>query len=180
MKVISDRVSILAKDNLLSIVILSNTSKQKLIGLFLWLFAWTVCGIIVFANYFKTHDQNARLFIIVYLSFWAYFEYKIIKVFMWRRNGKEKIWIKDGYLHYQKGINKRGKINEYEVSLINDLKQHELSNTSWADNINQSFWVKGGERLSFNCQGKTILFGMQLNDNESVGVFKELSKHLKI
>ncbi len=178
MKVISDRVSILSKDNLVSVVILSNTSKQKLIGLFLWLFAWTVCGLIVFINYFKTTDQNAKLFIIVYLSFWAYFEYKIAKVFMWRRNGKEKIWLKEGFLNLQKEINGRGKVTEYEVSLINDFKEIELSNTSWADNINQSFWVKGGERLSFEHQGKVVLFGMQLTENEAFEIYKALKKHL--
>lgn len=47
MKVLGKRVSILKKDDLLSIVILPTTDKRKLGLLFLWLMAWTVCGIIV-------------------------------------------------------------------------------------------------------------------------------------
>ena len=47
MKVLGDRISILKKEDLLSIVILPTVDKKKLGILFLWLFAWTVCGVIV-------------------------------------------------------------------------------------------------------------------------------------
>lgn len=53
MKLISDRVSALEKDNVLSFVILPTTEKRKLIVMLLWLIAWSVCGIIVFVNYFN-------------------------------------------------------------------------------------------------------------------------------
>ncbi|MBL7918186.1 MAG: hypothetical protein JNM96_07295, partial [Bacteroidia bacterium] len=91
MKVIGKRISILNKDNLLSIVILPENDKKKLFLMFLWLLAWSVCGIIVLANYFKLTTQDAKLFTIIYLSFWAYFEYKIVRAFIWRRSGKEKL-----------------------------------------------------------------------------------------
>ena len=176
MKVISERVSILKKQNLLSIVILATNDKKKLGLLFLWLMAWTVCGLIVFINYFKLHDQNAKTFIIVYLSFWAYFEYKIVKAFVWKKFGKEKLWIKDGILNYQREINKKGKVKTYNLDLIQELKIIELNNTSWADTINQSFWVKAGERLQFIAQSKVIRFGLQLNDLETNNIYKELKE----
>ena len=75
MKVISPRVSIVEKDNVFSLVILPTTNKKKLFVLFLWLLAWTVCGIIVAANYFKLDSRDAKIFILVYLSFWAYYEF---------------------------------------------------------------------------------------------------------
>ena len=62
MKVIGKRISILKKENLLSIVILPTTDKKKLTLLFLWILAWTTCGIIVFINYFKLLDENIKLF----------------------------------------------------------------------------------------------------------------------
>jgi len=95
MKVIGDRVSILKKDDLLSVVILPIKDNKKVWLMFFWLMAWTVCGFIVLANYFKVTDQNTKIFIIVYLAFWLYFEYKIAKVFVWRRSGKEKLWISE-------------------------------------------------------------------------------------
>jgi hypothetical protein len=175
LKVVSERVSILKKDNLLSIVILATNSRRKLGVMFLWLIAWTVCGLVVFVNYFKLQEQNVKMFIIVYLSFWAYFEYKIVRAFVWKKFGREKIWVQDGILNYQREINKKGKIYKYNLDLVQNLKIIELSNASWADTINQSFWVKAGERLEFSAQAKIVRFGLQLNETEAHTVFKELN-----
>ena len=179
LKVISTRVSILKKEKLVSIVILATNDKKKLGIMFLWLMAWSVCGLIVFMNYFKMQSQDSKTFIIVYMSFWAYFEYKIIKAFIWKKFGKEKLWIQEGTLNYQREINKKGKIQSFNLELVQNLNIIELSNASWADNINQSFWVKGGERLAFSAQSKIIRFGLQLNDTEAQAVFKELKQLVK-
>ncbi len=174
MKVISKRVSILKKEDLVSIVILPTADKRKLGLLFLWLLAWTVCGIIVFANYFKLQQQQPKVYYIIYLSFWAYFEFQILRTFLWKRFGQEKIWIKSGFLNYQRAINGKGKIKDYELEFITDLKLVEVHYSSWADNINQSFWVKGGERIQFTAQTKTVLLGMQLTDEEAREVIREM------
>ncbi|MGZ5221674.1 MAG: hypothetical protein ACXWC7_16415 [Chitinophagaceae bacterium] len=178
MKVIGDRISILKKEDLLSIVILPVTDKKKQGLMFLWLFAWTVCGLIVMVNYPNVKDQNAKLFIIVYLSFWIYYEVKIARAFSWKKFGKEKIWIQHGTLHYQKEIGKKGKIKEYDLQLVNDLKTVDVNEGNFFDFINQSFWVKGGERLELSCQAKTVRFGMQLTDKEAKSIYTELSQFI--
>ena len=175
MKVIGERVSILKKDDLLSIVILPKNDKRKVWLMFLWLLAWTVCGIIVFANYFQVTEQNSKLFIIVYLAFWAYFEYKIVRAFIWRRSGKEKLWITEGTVHYQQEISKRGKIQEFDFSLIQDLQLIEVEERSFSNVINSSFWIKGGERIAFTCQHKNVRFGMQLTDKEAKSIIHEIT-----
>ena len=152
MKLISDRVSVVDKDDVLSVVILPTTDKRKLNIMLLWLLAWTACGFIVFANYFQLTSKDAQLFVIVYLSFWFYFEYKIARAFIWKKYGREKIWLKKGKLFYQKEISGKGKIKEFDLELVSDLKIIELSHTSFADTINQSFWIKGGERIQFQHQ----------------------------
>lgn len=178
MKILGDRISILEKEDVLSIVILSTADKKKLMGLFLWLLAWSVCGVIVLANYFTLADQKAKLFVIIYMSFWAYFEYNIIKVFLWKRSGKEKIWIQSGQLHYQREISGRGKIKQYDAHLISKPEIIELSKTSFADTINQSFWVKGGERIKFESQGKEVRLAMQISDEEARVIQAEISKFI--
>jgi hypothetical protein len=82
--------------------------------MFLWLLAWSVSGVIVIANYFTLQQESAKLCIVIWLAFWAYFEFKIIRVFMWKRFGKEKLWIKNGTLFYQQDINGKGKIKEFD------------------------------------------------------------------
>jgi hypothetical protein len=178
MKVIGDRVSILKKDDLLSIVILPTVDRKKLSLLLLWITAWTVCGLIVFANYFNTTDQNSKLFIIVFLSFWAYYEFKMIRVFVWKKWGKEKIWIQHNILHYQKETRGKGKINEFNIDLINDLKLVEMNESNFSDFLGQSFWVKGGERIELGHQAKIIRFAMQLNDKEAKILLNEIQSFI--
>jgi hypothetical protein len=143
-----------------------------------WLLAWTACGAIVLVNYPKLTDQNTKLFVIVYLSFWAYYEYKITKAFLWRKYGKEKLWVKNGILFYQREIKGRGKVKEYDLNLVSDLKVVEVNEGNFFDFINKSFWVTGGERLELSCQGKAVRFGMQLSDKEAGSLFKELSQFI--
>lgn len=178
MKVIGDRISILKKENLLSIVILPTTDKKKLGLMFLWLMAWSVCGIIVMANYFRMPDQNSKIFIIIYLSFWAYFEFNILRAFIWKKFGKEKLWITDGLLRYQREVNKKGKIREFNLDLVEKFKLIDLSKTSLADTINQSFWVKAGERLEFISLGKTYRLAMQVSDEEARLLFNEITRFI--
>jgi hypothetical protein len=178
MQLISPRVSVLEKDNVFSLVILPTADKKKLGLLFLWLLAWTVCGLIVFANYFQIANKESKIFIIVYLSFWAYYEFKIGRAFLWKKFGREKLWIKKGKIQYQREVSGKGKIHEYDIELVNDLELIELDKSSFADTINQSFWIKGGERLQFQCGPKTVRFGMQLSDEEARKVFNALKNFL--
>ena len=179
MKVIGERISILKKEKLLSIVILPTTDKKKLGIMFLWLMAWTVCGLIVMASYFKLQDKDSKLFVIIYLSFWTYFEYNIIRAFIWKKFGREKLWLKDGILHYQREINQKGKIREYNFDLISPLSLIPLNETSFVDSFYQSFWVKGGERLEFTSQGKTVRLGMQISDEEARTVLSETNDFIR-
>lgn len=178
-QVISKRISILIKDQVFSLVILPTAEKKKVNLMFLWLLAWSVSGVVVMLNYFTLQQQSAKLFIIIWLAFWAYFEFKIIRVFMWKRFGKEKLWIKNGTLLYQQDINGRGKIKEFDLNLITDFDLIALTPGSIADTFSQTFWVKGGERIEFNCQSKIVKFGMQLDDDEAKKIIIALNKFLK-
>lgn len=178
LKVIGKRISVLKKDFTFSLVILPTGDNKKTMLLFLWLLAWSVSGVIIIGNYFTLTNEKAKMMIIVWLGFWAYFEYKIVKVFMWKRFGQEKLWIKNGILHYQQSINGKGKIHEYDINLVSDWRIIPVDNTSFVDQFNQTFWVKGGERIEFTCQGRVIKLGFQILDQEAKSIFDELKKSL--
>lgn len=180
MRVIVDRISILKKNDLLSVVILPTTNKLKLNIMFFWLMAWSVCGVIVLANYFKIDDKDSKLFILIYLSFWAYFEFNISRAFIWKKFGKEKLWIEDGILFYQREINKKGKIKEFNLDLISPLSVIELKATRFTDTINQSFWIKGGERIEFTAQALVVQLGLQINTQEANEIVSEVNKFARL
>lgn len=176
---IGNRSSVFLKDNIFSLVILPSDDKKKVNLMFLWLLAWSVSGVIVIANYFTLQQESAKLFIVIWLAFWAYFEFKIVRVYMWKRFGKEKLWVKNGILFYQQDINGKGKIKEFDTNLISDFEIIALTKGSIADTFSQTFWVKGGERIEFACQSTIIKFGMQLNDDDAIKIITSLNKFLK-
>lgn len=178
-QLISKRSSVLIKDGVFSLVILPTEDKKKTNLLFLWLLAWTISGVIVLGNYFTITQDKAKLLLIIWIAFWAYFEFKIVRVFMWKRFGKEKLWIKNGLLLYKEVINGRGKTKEFDLNLISNLELITLTNGSIADTFSQTFWVKGGERIQLTCQSKVIKFGMQLADDEAKKIISALNKQLK-
>ena len=178
-QLISKRSSVLIKDGVFSLVILPTDDKKKTNLLFLWLLAWTISGVIVIGNYFTITQDKAKLLLIIWIAFWAYFEFKIVRVFMWKRFGKEKLWIKNGLLLYKEDINGRGKTKEFDLNLISNFELITLTNGSIADAFSQTFWVKGGERIQFTCQSKVIKFGMQLADDEAKKIISALNKQLK-
>lgn len=210
MQVISERVSILKKDNVFSMVVLPTDKKWKVNLLFVWLLLWTISGVIYISMYYNASNegsfyryqynlaykqnnnqvmvdiqkdidknQNKRLFLMGIIAFWAYFEYKVSKTFLFRKFGKEKLWIKNGKLFYQREINKRGKIKEYDPALINEFEILKPNRGDFFVQMQESFWVIGGERLMFRYASKFVRFGLQLSDAEAEKVYKEINKELK-
>jgi hypothetical protein len=179
LNVISKRVSISDEGNVFSLVILPTEKNWKLWLLFLWLFAWTICGVLVASNYFAMPDQKGKIIVIVYLSFWAYFEWMIGKTFLFRKFGKEKLWMKNQTLYYQKEVMGKGKVNTYETSLVNQLNKVEQDKSSFITLLNNAFWMLGGETISFNYAAKEIRFGIQLSEEETKKIIFEIKQQLK-
>jgi hypothetical protein len=173
--VIGKRISTLKADGVSSFVIIPTDTNWKLYLLFAWFFLWTVSGFIILANYFTLTDVNTKTAILVWLGFWAYFEFKIGKAFLFKKFGKEKIWIKNGKFNYWRDIAGRGKKLEFDIELIKDLQLVEKNKNDFFQFMNESFWVVGAESISFTYGAKTYRLGIQLNEDDA----KELLKQIK-
>jgi len=179
MECIGKRISVKKKeDHEISIVILSSQDKIKNILLFAWFFAWTVSGIIVFTSYFTINDNNTKIAIIVWLGFWAYFEFKAFKAFTWRKFGVERIKLKEGKLFYKRDVAGRGKIKVYDFNFMKDLKVVEPKENSFIENVNNSYWVIAGEKISFDYYGKEIKIGIQLEKADADELIKVIKKKM--
>ena len=178
MEYIGKRISIKRDEKGVSIVILSTVDKVKKILLFIWFFLWTLSGVIVFSQYFITHDQQTRVAFIVWLGFWAYFEYQIFKAVMWRSFGVEKIKLREGKLFYKKDVSGKCKIKNYEFDFIKDLRVVEQKD-NFFENLNNSYWVIAGEKLAFDYYGKEIKFGIQLDEADAKALFKVIKNRIR-
>lgn len=179
MEYIGKRISIRRKEEEISIVILSTTEKIKKTLLFICFFLWTVSGMIVLTQYFFITDRQTRVALIVWLGFWAYFEYRIFRAYMWRSFGVEKIKLRNGKLFYKRDVAKRGKIKIFEFDFIKDFRLIEPKENSFFESFNNSYWVIAGEKLLFDYYGKEIKFGIQLESADAKALIKLIQKEIK-
>ncbi len=89
-EVIGKRISTLKADGVSSFVIIPTASNWKLNLLFAWLFVWTLSGCIVIGNYFALTNTNTKLVVIMWLGFWAYFEFTTAELLSLKNTGKKR------------------------------------------------------------------------------------------
>jgi len=178
-ELIGKRISVLREGDTASFVILPSDASWKIYLLFGWLFLWTVSGVIVAANYFTMPNLNMKLVLIMWLAFWAYFEFKIGKAFLFRRFGKEKIWVKGGRLYYWRDIAGRGKKLEFDKELVKDFEVIEKNKKDFFASMNESFWVIGGESLVFSYGAKTYRLGIQLPEADARELLRQVKHALR-
>lgn len=177
MKFIGNRISHQSKNGVFSVVIAASVEKYKETLLATWLFFWTASGIYFLAQLFGPFPKETKLFIVVLLSFWAYYEYRVINIWMWRKFGYESIKFMDDKLLIRDVVRGKGKTREFFIDNIQHFMKVKIDN-QWVSSMNQSFWVKGTGQVHFEYQGKLIHFGKQLNDNELSSLLTLVSKEL--
>lgn len=179
MEYIGKRISIKRKEGEASIVILSTVDKLKRTLLFCWFFLWTLSGVIVFSQFFLIHDEKTKVALMIWMGFWAYFEYKIFTAYMWRKFGVEKIKLREHKFFYKRDVAGRGKINVFEFDFIKDLRIIEKKNNSFFDNLNHSYWVVAGECLAFDYYGKEIKLALQIDEKEATELYQLLKNEIR-
>lgn len=170
---ISDRVSYKKHGDYTTFVITPRADQSKMFLLTFWIFSWTFCGsYVIYELITGDYKKEIDLILVVFLSFWAYYEYRIGYVWIWRRKGIELIKIEDGVLSYKRSLRTYGKVHQFHIDNIRDfgLTEHKPLNTFMGD----SFWVLGNERLRFEYQGREVRFGIQLSEEEAGKLQKAL------
>ncbi|GIV29699.1 MAG: hypothetical protein KatS3mg028_0765 [Bacteroidia bacterium] len=183
-KSISERVSIAESKTddgkpIWSVVVLPFRDKWKMLGLAAWIIAWTVSGLLIIGSYKTVSNDNQRIFIIVFAFFWLYYEWKMIKVFMWRKWGKERLWYKDGLFIMEESYLNRKKVQSFRKEDINEVQTEEIDERNFFDFISGSFWSKGKPLIRINVLGKNLYFAYQVSDNEARKIFKALKELMK-
>ncbi|MCC7502560.1 MAG: hypothetical protein IT229_08535 [Flavobacteriales bacterium] len=179
MEFLSERVSLDKREGVTSVVISPRLSRGNEALLLAWVLAWTCCGAYVIYELFQMPSGEQRSFTLAFMAFWTYFEVRMVRVLLWRTKGFEKWRLKDGTLTIKDEILGYGRANDYFVENIQKLGLIEMDRTSWKWQLNDSFWVMGGERLGFEHLGKKIVFGKGLTDAEAKQVLGTLQEALK-
>lgn len=121
-------------------------------------------------------NKQQRLILIVVICFWAFYEYKVGKAYLFRKFGHEKLWIKkNGQLYFKREINKKGKTINFDIAYVKKIQFLEYNKNDFFQNVSRSFWTLNGESIAFDYHAKTFRFGIQLQEKEA----KEICEHLK-
>jgi hypothetical protein len=179
MERISERVSVEYQPDGLSVVITARLPRAKESLLMAWFLAWTFCGAYFIWLFFHPPDVQTQRGAGIMIAFWVWFEWRIGRVLLWRMRGFE-IWrlkgdrftIKDSVFGY-------GRANDFFIENIQRFGMLMIDENSWKWQLNDSFWVKGAERLGFENLGKKVVFGKGLSHDEASRLAVVLENALK-
>ena len=167
MQFIGTRISIIEKENALSVVILSYRSKLKNLLVVAWMLLFSVCGILAIIEFRAAGERDRKIFWLVFISFWIYFELVVLKAFLWRLRGKEKIIFSKDSVRVKRDVTGFEKYKEYRAEQIANWRRIERDPSSLVNSYENAYWYVGGERVGFNYYGKEIRIGSQLNQEET-------------
>jgi hypothetical protein len=146
--------------------------------LFAWVLMWTLCGLYVMVFFFQPLSFEEKMFLLVYLTFWAYFEYIAVRTWAWRKWGKEIIEISNGEMRLSSNLKTFGAPQKFFTQNVKNFGVVKKT-TSFASVYFNSFWIIGGESIGFEYMGKKVAFGKQLSEQEAQKLSSLIRKYFK-
>lgn len=167
MEFISDRVSVEQRPDGLSVVVSARLPRSKETLLVAWAFAWLCCGAYMMWELVRQPAGPLRTYLAVFMGFWLLYAWRIGGVVLWRLKGFELWRLKDGVFTIKDSVFGYGRANDHFVENMQRFGVVAVDETSWKWQLNDSFWVKGGERLGFEYGGRKVVFGKSLTRAEA-------------
>lgn len=176
---IGDRIRAVEEGSETTITIDPSIESWKMTLLFAWLVAWTASGLVIVLQLLSPQDGEVFIFILVYLAFWSYFEYKIVHAWLWRKWGSEVIKLDQGNFLIKRDIRGYGKVKTFFKENIRNMRLEEFKPKSFAQSYSRSFWVVGGETILFNNFHDTYGLGLQLEEKDSKNLLSYIKKRMR-
>ncbi len=178
-KFIGKRIAVVRNREQLQVTIGQQIERWQEAALIAWLAAWTFVGGVFLYYTFASTDFGQRMFFALLSAVWMYFFVRILKVFFWRKRGKEILTFKSGKLYLQNAIGKRGRTEEFAYHNIFKLGLVKNEPTNFFAFLDDSFWIIGGDRVGFNYNGSKIRLGKQLNVRDAELLVRVMESAIK-
>ncbi len=181
---IGERISVVEDSQKTTVVILPKKQPWVVAVMGAWLGMWLcIGGVTIWSlNTLKLTGQE-QVILWVFLSFWTYYAFKVVKAYLWLLWGQELMKIVDGALHMKRSVKNYGRTVPYYFENIKDFRYQVPEERSFQSVWESSPWIQSGERFSFEYFGKTIKFGKKLTQKEahllSQVIEKKMRKHSK-
>lgn len=170
---IGDRITFQQDDDQLRVDIRQHIPPAQMTLLTVWLLLWCILEAAVL--YFWTQEPaegNAALGYAIYSAFWAFFAFRIGKVWLWRKRGVEVITVDRRGLSVALAFGERGLPDFFAHGRYSLPRRIEDNPQQILRTFEKAFWSMGGETLQFSSGKKTMVMGKQLEDRDADALLK--------
>ena len=145
----------------------------------LWFGAWMALGAMLLYGV-VSFPGSERTFYFICLGFWAFFAFRAWQAVRWRRNGMEVIQLsQDGLELRMDHGTQQGRPTHFPLAALGEAVVPEPNPRSLLESMEQQFWVVGGDRIHLSANGKTYVFGKQLELRDAQQLAKVFNQRLK-
>jgi len=147
--------------------------------IFAWLLSWLLCGVFFVIEMVSANENTVRTFMAVVLGFWGYFMVRGIKIFLWRRIGKEEMVISAGKLSLRNALGNYGKWQHMDIDGILKPGLIKTGEHNFFRFMESAFWSMGGETIGFQYGKKRMILGKQLSERDARDLLRLLEGGMK-
>lgn len=165
-KQIGERVTFSKSKERLHVAIHQRVPAWQTALLGLWLAGWTFCGVVFLYFLAQSQTQGEHVMMLICVAVWAYFEFRVGRVLLWRLKGVEHITIRPGELEIRNALLGKGKANVFKLQHVHKFTESKESTRNFLAFLDNSFWIMGGDRFQFTYLDKTYLMGKYLSDKD--------------
>jgi hypothetical protein len=183
MEKISERIAIIKGSEDLTVYIKASSSRdvKKITMLKWWTILWTIAGMLMLTQlFYPGNSDDIKIFVMVYMVFWGYFEYKIANAYFFRKYGTEVIYINNNKFMIRRDVHeKQGKQLYFSSKIKNPFRKVE-DNKGINSAYYQSFWVITGGSIAFGEKKEEYRFGLHLTAEETETLVKLMNKTIQL
>lgn len=177
---IGERITFEDVEDALTITIRQSIPAHQMTMLSIWLLLWMALeGVVLWVWSMEPSAGNAWLGYSIYSAFWAFFAFRIGKVWLWRRRGTERITIDDRGLTVALAFGQRGLPDFFAHGAYSLPKRIVPNPQQILRTFEQAFWSMGGETIQFEAGSRTLVVGKQLKDRDADALLKLIQSAIR-
>lgn len=175
-KWIGERISYAWHPDALTVIIDQSIPPSQMRLLTFWLLAWYAVGTAFVYSARVASTEDERMFIMISLAFWLYFAFRVTKVWVWRRVGREMLRVTADGVSVKDAFGNFGRARFYLMGNIKKLEVVRRDPTKFLHSLDMSFWTIGGNMLSFKYLRTSVSFGKQLSEQDALKLARVLDQ----
>ena len=175
---IGDRITYAWHEDALTVIIDQAIPRSQRLMLEGWFLAWLGVGGATATEMAGTTGSD-RTFFLVFMAFWVFFAFRVLKVILWRRIGREMVRITAEGMSVKNAFNDLGRARFFIKDNIKKMEVVQRDPTKFMQNLDQSFWIMGGDSLQFTYLRGRFVLGKQLDNKSAAQLAKLIDSGLR-